>query len=92
VYCEKLMSNTVEGARSMVLTARETKKLLQIGHQRRSNPRYIYARDKLVRDIKLLGRITNISGEWHRAVSEDLGTPKGQAIENVRLLEKLLAE
>jgi predicted dehydrogenase len=85
VYCEKLMSNTVEGARSMVLTARETKKLLQIGHQRRSNPRYIYARDKLVRDIKLLGRITNISGEWHRAVSDDLGTPKGQAMSEEKL-------
>ena len=40
VYCEKLMANTVEGARSMVRTARETGKLLQIGHQRRSNPRF----------------------------------------------------
>ena len=78
VYCEKLMSNTVEGARSMVRTARETKKLLQIGHQRRSNPRYLHARDKIVRDARLLGRITNIAGEWHRAVSEDFGTPKGQ--------------
>lgn len=85
VYCEKLMSNTVEGARSMVLTARETKKLLQIGHQRRSNPRYIYARDKLVREIKLLGRITNIAGEWHRAVGEDLGTPKGHAMSDEKL-------
>src|SRR5687767_8823308 len=73
VYCEKLMSNTVEGARSMVLTARETKKLLQIGHQRRSNPRYQFAREKLVKDARLLGRITNISGQWHRAVTEDFG-------------------
>ena len=61
VYCEKLMSNTVAGARSMVQTARETKKLLQIGHQRRSNPRYLHARDKIVRDARMLGRITNIS-------------------------------
>ncbi len=38
VYCEKEMSNTLEGARSMVLAARETGKLLQIGHQRRSQP------------------------------------------------------
>ena len=38
VYCEKMMSNTIEGARSMVQTMRETGKLLQIGHQRRSNP------------------------------------------------------
>ena len=43
VYCEKMMSNTIEGARSMVQTMRETGKLLQIGHQRRSNPRYVFA-------------------------------------------------
>ena len=80
VYCEKLMSNTVEGARSMVQTARETKKLLQIGHQRRSNPRYLHARDKIVRDARMLGRITNISGQWHRAVTDDFGVPRNQEI------------
>lgn len=85
VYCEKLMSNTVEGARSMVLTSRETKKLLQIGHQRRSNPRYLHARDKIVREAKLLGRITNISGQWHRAVTDDFGFPKGQEIPEAKL-------
>jgi predicted dehydrogenase len=85
VYCEKLMSNTVEGARSMVVAARETKKLLQLGHQRRSNPRYLHARDKIVRDNKLLGRITNISGQWHRAVSEDLGFPAGKGLSEAKL-------
>lgn len=76
VYSEKLMANTVENARSMVVTARETGKLLQIGHQRRSNPRYQHALHKLVREAKLLGRITNINGQWNRAVSEDLGWPE----------------
>jgi predicted dehydrogenase len=85
VYCEKLMSNTVEGARSMVTASREAKKLLQIGHQRRSNPRYIHARDKIVRDARLLGRITNISGAWHRAVTDDFGFPNGQAIPDAKL-------
>ena len=85
VYCEKLMSNTVEGARSMVQTARETKKLLQIGHQRRSNPRYLHARDKVVRDARLLGRITNISGQWHRAVSDDYGVPRNQEMSAEKL-------
>ncbi len=80
VYCEKLMSNTVEGARSMVQAARETKKLLQIGHQRRSNPRYIYARDKLIREAGLLGRMTHASGQWNRAVTEDLGFPAKYAL------------
>jgi predicted dehydrogenase len=85
VYCEKLMSNTVEGARSMVLAARETKKLLQVGHQRRSNPRYLHARDKIVRGSKLLGRVTNISGQWHRAVTDDFGYPAGQALPEGKL-------
>jgi len=85
VYCEKLMSNTVEGARSMVQASRETKKLLQIGHQRRSNPRYLHARDKIVREGRLLGRITNISGQWHRAVTDDFGFPAGQAIPGDKL-------
>ena len=85
VYCEKLMSNTVEGARSMVVAARETKKLLQLGHQRRSNPRYQHARDHIVRENRLLGRVTNITGQWHRAVSDDLGFPAGQGIPEATL-------
>jgi predicted dehydrogenase len=85
VYCEKLMSNTVEGARSMVRTARETKKLLQIGHQRRSNPRYQHARDRIVREAKLLGRMTHASGQWNRAVAEDFGAPANQQIPEAKL-------
>ena len=80
VYCEKLMANTVTNARSMVLAARETGKLLQIGHQRRSNPRYQHAREKIINEAKLLGRITNINGQWNRSVSDDLGWPEKYAL------------
>ncbi len=76
VYCEKMMSNTIEGARSMVQTMRQTGKLLQIGHQRRSNPRYLFALDRLVRDAKLCGRLTAAQAQWNRAVTEDFGWPK----------------
>ncbi|MGN6644222.1 MAG: Gfo/Idh/MocA family oxidoreductase [Verrucomicrobiota bacterium] len=76
VYCEKMMSNTIEGARSMVQTMRETGKLLQIGHQRRSNPRYMFALNRLVRDGQICGRLTAANGQWNRAVTEDLGWPK----------------
>ena len=48
VYCEKEMSNNLADARRMVLTARETGKLLQIGHQRRSNPRYQFCYQRLI--------------------------------------------
>lgn len=84
VYCEKLMANTVENARSMVHTQRETGKLLQIGHQRRSNPRYVHARDKIVRP-GLLGRVTTINGQWNRAVSDDLGFPARHALPEATL-------
>lgn len=82
VYCEKMMSNTHEGAVSMVKTAAETGKLLQIGHQRRSNPRYLYVKEKLLDAHKLCGRITNINGQWNRAVSEDLGVPRRTEIDD----------
>src|SRR5271165_5307146 len=80
VYCEKMMSNTIEGARSMVKTMRETGKLLQIGHQRRSNPRYLFAKQKLLNSAHLCGRLTAAQAQWNRAVTEDLGWPKHSEI------------
>jgi len=80
VYCEKLMSNTVEGARSMVHTAREAGRLLQIGHQRRSNPRYLHVHDRLLGEARILGRVTNASAQWNRSVTEDLGFPASQGL------------
>ena len=85
VYCEKEMSNTLEGARNMVAAARETGKLLQIGHQRRSNPRYLHCYDKLLGEAKLLGRIVTVNGQWNRAVTPDLGAPDRYAIPAERL-------
>ena len=75
-YCEKMMSNTIEGARSMVETMRQTGKLLQIGHQRRSNPRYVFALNRLVRGAQICGRLTAAQAQWNRAVTNDLGFPK----------------
>ena len=85
VYCEKEMSNTLEGARQMVAAARATGKLLQIGHQRRSNPRYLHCHDKLIAEAKLLGRIVTVNGQWNRAVAPDLGAPDRYLIPEARL-------
>jgi predicted dehydrogenase len=85
VYCEKEMSNTLEGARSMVLAARETGKLLQIGHQRRSHPRYLHCYEKLLGEAKILGRVVTVNGQWNRAVSPDLGWPDRYTIPDARL-------
>ncbi len=87
VYCEKEMSNTLEGARTIVLAQRETGKLLQVGHQRRSNPRYLHCYNKLITEAKLLGRIVTVSGQWNRALTPDLGAPDRYAIPQARLTE-----
>jgi len=81
VYCEKEMSNTLEGARKMVQAQKETGKLLQIGHQRRSNPRYIYCFEKLIRQTKILGRITTVNGQWNRSARPDLTWPQKATID-----------
>lgn len=65
VYCEKEMSNDIEKARSMAHTAKRTGKLLQIGHQRRSSPAYLYTRE-LIHTYKLLGQLTGVSGQWNQ--------------------------
>ncbi|HEO72038.1 MAG TPA: gfo/Idh/MocA family oxidoreductase [Candidatus Hydrogenedentes bacterium] len=85
VYCEKEMSNDLDKARQMVLAAHQTGRLLQIGHQRRSNPRYRHAVNRLVREQKLLGQVTHAYGQWNRAKSEDLGWPKKYEIDQVTL-------
>ncbi|TDU69327.1 putative dehydrogenase [Prosthecobacter fusiformis] len=81
VYCEKMMSNTIEGARDMVKAGRDNNGIFQIGHQRHSNPRYMHLRDKIVKN-DLLGRVTHCYGQWNRGVaaSQPLGIPKNQTI------------
>jgi predicted dehydrogenase len=80
VYCEKEMSNSLEKARSMFLAARRAGKLVQIGHQRRSNPRYIHAIDRLIREKKILGRVGTAYAQWNRAKSDLVGWPKKYTI------------
>jgi predicted dehydrogenase len=65
VYCEKEMATNLEEAASMVKTARDTGKLLQIGHQRRSNPYYLHARTLMHKD-QFAGQVTAVAGQWNQ--------------------------
>ena len=78
VYCEKMMSNTIDGARAMVKAMEKTGKLCQIGHQRRSNPRYRFVLNHLINGNKICGQIVNINGQWNRSLgaSQDIGGAK----------------
>ncbi len=75
VYCEKMMSNTIDGARAMVRAMEETGKLCQIGHQRRSNPRYRYTYEVLLKEKNICGQIVNANAQWNRSLgaSQDIG-------------------
>ncbi len=84
VYCEKEMATTLEDARAMVRTAKAQGRLLQIGHQRRSNPRYRHA-ENLIRGESILGRITHAYGQWNRARPLEQGWPKGSELDAATL-------
>lgn len=86
VYCEKLMSNSIDAARDMVQAARRTGKLLQIGHQRRSNPRYLHAYEKLLTEANLFGGPFNYANaQWNRAKTDALGWPERFAMDEAEL-------
>jgi len=86
VYCEKEMSNSIEEAARLVQAWRKSGKLVQIGHQRRSNPRY-WQVDNLIHKDKTPGKITHVFGQWNRSRKLDLGWPK-DAVMPDELLKK----
>ncbi len=67
VFCEKMMAYSIEDAKHMVRVSRQTGKKLQIGYQRRYDPKYIHAY-KMAQD-GLLGKITHINSYWNRNAS-----------------------
>lgn len=80
VYCETPMSNDVQDARRMVEAARHCGRLLQIGQQRRSNPQYVFCREKILQEMDLLGRIVAVNGQWNR-LDFSRGWPKNMQID-----------
>jgi len=75
VYCESPMATGADEAKEMIRTARSIGKLLQIGYERRSDPRYRHAASKLVspesRDL-LLGTITHLETQANRRLHAEL--------------------
>ena len=80
VYCEAPMSNTSEGAKQMAQAAAKAGKQLQIGYQRRSNPRYRHCLENLLGKAKLLGRVTAANATWNRPFRSDRGWSKRRLI------------
>lgn len=64
VFCEKNMAKTVEECHQMNSAAERARRVLQIGHQRTSNPLYHQARG-LVRSGEI-GQVYHVRAVWHR--------------------------
>jgi predicted dehydrogenase len=76
VYCERPMAATTQAARTMAQTAGQTGRLLQIGYQHRSNPRYQHVRQRLLGEAELLGRIVYVRGQSYQPITDDIGWPR----------------
>ena len=64
VFCEKLMAHNISQSKEMVKVARDTNKLLAVGHQRHYSALYDNA-NYLVQEGHL-GEIRHIRALWHR--------------------------
>jgi predicted dehydrogenase len=64
VLCEKLMARTTKQCKDMIRTAKETKRVLSIGHQRHYSMLYSHAQEVMKSGI--LGEVKHIRALWHR--------------------------
>jgi predicted dehydrogenase len=89
VFCEKMMSYSIEQGGQMVRKQRETGLVLQIGHQRRYNPTYLHALN-LIEKEGVLGRITMVRALWHRNGDwrRPVPDPKFERLMNWRLYKE----
>lgn len=65
VFCEKTIVFNVEDGRNMIKKCHDTGKFVQVGHQRRYNPKYNLAM-AIAFDYGKMGRINHITAQWHR--------------------------
>ena len=64
VLCEKLMGWNIAQCKKMIQVARETKRILSIGHQRHYSMLYSHAHE--VVESGVLGDVRHIRALWHR--------------------------
>ncbi|RZM32800.1 MAG: Gfo/Idh/MocA family oxidoreductase, partial [Sphingomonas sp.] len=75
VWCEKAMARTIPDCSAMVKRSQDSRKILQIGHQRMFHPTYLNA----LRRAKAgeIGSLTQIRASWHRNNSWRRPVPAG---------------
>ena len=81
VLCEKLMARTVAQCKEMIKVAKDTKRILSIGHQRHYSLLYAHATEMI--NAGILGDIKHIRALWHRNFSWDWKPDGKKIVENV---------
>ncbi|MFM1919357.1 MAG: Inositol 2-dehydrogenase [Candidatus Hydrogenedentota bacterium] len=65
VFCEKTLTYEIQQARDIVQKCHDTGLWVQVGHQRRYNPKYNLAM-RMAHKTDQIGRINRITANWHR--------------------------
>jgi predicted dehydrogenase len=88
VFLEKTMCHTIDQAKALAREVAESKRVFQVGLQRRSNPVYIQALAMV--ESGMIGRVTSIKAQWHRHNSWRRPVPVARTDPGWRSLERRL--
>jgi predicted dehydrogenase len=88
VFLEKTMCHTLDEARKLTKQITESKRVFQIGLQRRANA--IYKQAQAMVDAGMIGQVTAIKAQWHRHNAWRRPIPVPKSDSNWLALEKKL--
>lgn len=88
VFLEKTMCYTIAQARKLADHIASSKRVFQVGLQRRANP--IYRQAKAMIEAGMIGQVTSIKAQWHRNNSWRRPIPVPRADPGWNALEKRL--
>jgi predicted dehydrogenase len=85
VYCDGEISDNSAKAQELIKQIEEKQLLVQCGHQRRSNPRYLYAIETLHRKYRIPDVVTHVYTQWHRGITPLIHVPNRFAMSTADL-------
>ncbi|MGC8666571.1 MAG: Gfo/Idh/MocA family oxidoreductase [Chthonomonadales bacterium] len=74
VFCEKMMAYSIEDAKKMARAALNNKRILQIGHQRKSSILYNHGWE-LLNKAQIAGKVTHVRAQWNRGLNSNWRRP-----------------
>lgn len=88
LFLEKTMCHTLDEARKLAKQIADSKRVFQIGLQRRANP--VYKQAQAMVDSGMIGQVTAIKAQWHRHNAWRRPIPVPRSDSNWMALEKRL--